>query len=287
MATSANTELRLSRPELDVGIAARDVTAQLSFYRDVMGFKELPSLPMGELGTMTRVGVGGHVLKLYDFTRKPEQVEGGTEKAIGMRLLAFLLDDLEGVLARFDAKGLPYRRLPLPENTPFKVAFANDADGNALELVGLGKPGGDKLTTRMQIGLTVADVARSRHFYGQLLGLREEPEMKLPASMGVVGNTRYGFIAGSTTIKFWSRLGSQGEPLPVKSGPPGRLSGIRLMTAFVADVDAAVAELRARGVPIKGEPSDFGGLARVAFIADPDGNWIELASPRAAVSQQA
>ena len=213
--------MELTRPELDVGIATRNSGAALAFYRDVLGFSEIAPLPMGELGAMKRIQVGGHVLKLYDFKNAPEACEGGTEKAIGMRLLAFLLDDLEAVLARFDAHKLPYRRLPLPDDRPFKVAFANDADGNALELVGLGKPAGDKLKARMQIGLTVGDVARSRHFYGQLLGLREEPEMKLPKSMGVVGNVRYGFVAGATTIKFWSR----GE-LPVKTGAPGRMTGI-------------------------------------------------------------
>jgi catechol 2,3-dioxygenase-like lactoylglutathione lyase family enzyme len=273
-------ELELSKPELDVGIAVRDGAAALAFYRDVLGCKELPPLAMGETGAMQRVQCGGHVLKLYDFAKKPEPCEGGTDKAIGMRLLAFLLDDLEPVLARFDAQGLPYRRLPL-ENSPLKVAFASDPDGNALELVGLPKPAGERFTARVQVGLTVADIARSRHFYGELLGLREEPEMKLPKSMGVVGNTRYGFIAGATTVKFWSR----GE-LPVKTGAPARYTGIRLMTAFVPDVDAACARLRERGVAIKVDPHDFADLARVAFITDPDGNWIELAAPLGARATQ-
>jgi glyoxylase I family protein len=266
--------VELTKAELDVGIATRDGEAALAFYRDVMGFTVLPKVDMGELGAQNRVRFGNHVLKLYEFRAAPEACEGGTDKAIGMRLLAFLLDDLDSVLARFDERKLPYNRLPLPEGTSFKVAFASDADGNALELVGLAKPAGDRLTTRVQIGLTVSDIERSRHFYGQLLGLREEPEMKLPRSMGVVGNTRYGFICGATTIKFWSR----GE-LPVKTGAPARRTGIRLMTAAVPNVDAECDELRARGVPIKVEPHDFGALARVAFIADPDGNWIELTSP--------
>jgi catechol 2,3-dioxygenase-like lactoylglutathione lyase family enzyme len=266
--------VELSKPELDVGIATRNSEAALAFYRDVIGFEPLSPLAMGETGTMNRVRFGGHVLKLYDFRAKPEACEGGTDKAIGMRLLAFLFDDLEPVLARLDERKLPYRRLELGEGSALKVAFASDADGNALELVGLAKPAGERFTARMQIGLTVADIERSRHFYGQLLGLREEPEMKLPKSMGVVGNTRYGFVCGATTIKFWSR-----GALPVKTGAPARQTGIRLMTAFVPNVDATWSELRARGVTVKGEPHDFGGIARVAFIADPDGNWIELAGP--------
>jgi catechol 2,3-dioxygenase-like lactoylglutathione lyase family enzyme len=192
-----------------------------------------------------------------------------------MRLLAFILDDLDAVLARFDAAGLRYDRLALPENTPYRVAFATDADGNALELVGLRAPAGDRLATRMQIGLTVADVQRSRQFYGELLGLPEEPEMKLPASMNTVGNVRYGFVLGKTTIKFWSK----GNERPTKTGAPARYTGIRLITAQVQDADAVHAELVGRGVQIKVPPHDFQGLARVFFIADPDGNWIEFASP--------
>jgi catechol 2,3-dioxygenase-like lactoylglutathione lyase family enzyme len=248
--------MQLSKPELDAGVAT------------------VPPLSFGPGGKMQRVQVGGHVLKLYDFAKPPEVTVGGTDKGVGIRLLAFLLDDLAGVLARFDAAGMKYNRLPLPETSTFEVAFASDPDGNALELVGLKKPAGDRLTTRMQIGLTVSDIQRSRHFYGELLGFKEEPEMKLPASMGVVGNTRYGFIAGASTIKFWSR-----GQLPVLSGQPGKRTGIRLITAFVADVDALAPVLRERGVPIKVEPHDLAGLARVMFITDPDDNWIELVSP--------
>jgi catechol 2,3-dioxygenase-like lactoylglutathione lyase family enzyme len=266
--------MQLSKAELDVGIATLAADQALAFYRDVLGLTELPPLAMGELGTQHRLRVGGHVLKLYDFTQRPEASEGGTDKAIGMRLLAFVLDDLPAVLARFDAAGHAYRTLSVPEETPYRVAFANDADGNALELVGLRKPAGDKLTARLQVGLTVSDIARSRHFYGELMGFAEQPEMRLPSSMGVVGNVRYGFTAGASTIKFWSR----GE-LPVRTGAPAKRTGIRLMTAWVDDVDAAHALLRSRGVTIKVAPNDLGGLARVMFLADPDGNWIELARP--------
>jgi catechol 2,3-dioxygenase-like lactoylglutathione lyase family enzyme len=267
--------MQLSKPELDVGLSTRGAEKLHAFYRDLLGLLPLPPLAMGELGSQLRLRVGGHVLKIYDFAEPPEPCEGGTEKAIGMRLLAFVLDDLPAVLARFDAAGHPYRELPVPEGTPYRVAFANDADGNALELVGLRRPAGEQLTTRLQVGLTVSDIERSRHFYGEVLGLPEQPPMKLPASMGVTGNVRYGFTAGGSTIKFWNR----GE-LPVRTGAPGKRTGIRLMTAFVEDVDATHALLQSRGAAIKVAPHDLAGLARVMFVADPDGNWIEFAKPR-------
>jgi glyoxylase I family protein len=266
--------MQLSRSELDVGITTRDLAATKTFYKDVLGFTELTALSMGELGQMQRLAVGGHVLKLYDFTRAPERVDGGTDTAIGMRLLAFIVADLDAVLARMDAEGHDYRRLPLPDDAPFRVAFSSDPDGNALELVGV-KNAPEAFEPRLQIGLTVADVQRSRQFYGEMLGLKEEPEMKLPASMNTLGNVRYGFILGNTTIKFWGK----GE-LPTKTGAPARFTGIRLITAHVPDTDAVHEQLKARGVAIKLPPHDFEGLARVMFVTDPDGNFIEFAGPR-------
>jgi hypothetical protein len=74
-----------------------------------------------------------------------------------------------------------------------------------------------------------------------------------------VGNVRYGFTAGGTTIKFWNR----GE-LPGRTGAPGKRTRIRLMTAFVEDADATHALPLSRGVPIKVAPHDLAGLARSA-----------------------
>jgi catechol 2,3-dioxygenase-like lactoylglutathione lyase family enzyme len=52
-----------------------------------------------------------------------------------------------------------------------------------------------------------------------------------------------------------------------------------LITAWVDDVDALCADLQTRGVQIKVAPHDFEDQARVMLVADPDGNWIEFASP--------
>jgi catechol 2,3-dioxygenase-like lactoylglutathione lyase family enzyme len=263
--------MQLAKQELDVGLVTRNVEAQKRFYGEVMGFTTLPAQPLGELGTQWRFRTGNHLVKVNDFAQTPEENAGGTGKANGIRLLAFILDDLDGVLTRLDAAGIRHSAMPVPEQTPFRVAFSSDADGNALELVGLRRPAGDKLTTRMQIGLTVSSIERSKHFYGEVLGFAQEPEMKLPKSMGVVGNVRYGFVAGKTTIKFWH----MGE-LPTKTGGPGRRTGIRMITAIVDDLDATHEHLRQQDVAIKAPPHDLQGLARVMFAADPDGNWIEF-----------
>jgi lactoylglutathione lyase len=48
----------------------------------------------------------------------------------------------------------------------------------------------------------------------------------------------------------------------------------------VADVDAAVEELRRRGVVIEVEPWDFGPDLRIAFVKGPDNIRVELVQPR-------
>jgi len=261
--------MKLSKQELDVGIVPSDPAATLAFYRDVMGFKALPSARLRSNLTQHRLRIGKHLIKLNELATPPEPERGGVERAVGMRLLAFILDDLEGCRERLIAHGAPFNELENTGRLPYRVGFTRDPEGNILELVGLRKPLGRDLSTRMQIGLTVADVERSRHFYGRVLGLEEEPVMPVGGNV----KKRYGFIWGSTTIKFWGLP----EAPPAHTGPPEARAGIRLFTAMVDDLDAAHAELVAKQVPIRLEPTALGDVARILFFADPDDNWIELA----------
>ena len=227
------------------------------------------SAPFGKGAIQHRFVAGRHLIKVNQYPKLPERERGGVERAIGIRLLAFIVDDLQAVLARSTRRSQALEDADRSDR-PYSVAFTTDPEGNLLELVGLHQPGGDALKTRMQIGLTVADIERSRAFYGQTLGLPEEPVMEVGGTVG----RRYGFIWGSTTIKFWAIPGAE---LPVHSGPPADRAGIRMFTVMVEDLAAAHAELVERGVPIAMPPTDLAGMAKIMFITDPDGNWIELA----------
>ena len=261
--------MRLSKQELDVGIVPSDPKATIDFYRDVIGLQQLPSAQLGRDLLQHRFRNGKHLIKLNEQPDPPPRQRAGIERAVGMRLLAFILDDLDAVVERIRAAGGRYDALRVNDSLPYRVGFTQDPEGNVLELVGLREPAGRALSTRLQIGLTVADVERSRHFYGQVLGLEEEPIMKVGGNVGV----RYGFIWGKTTVKFW---GLPQAP-PAQTGAPQRHAGIRLFTVMVDDLDEAMAELTAKDVPVRVAPMDLAGVARIAFIADPDDNWIELA----------
>lgn len=56
-----------------------------------------------------------------------------------------------------------------------------------------------------------------------------------------------------------------------------RARGYRFLTFHVADVDQMYAHLLASGATSGMAPMEFGTVARIAFVRDVDGNWIELA----------
>lgn len=76
-----------------------------------------------------------------------------------------------------------------------------------------------------------------------------------------------------------------GESLiTVAEGPGGRDTddvigpGFRYLTVQVFDADAEMAGIVRRGGRIVRDPVSFAGVARYGFVADPDGNWIEISA---------
>jgi catechol 2,3-dioxygenase-like lactoylglutathione lyase family enzyme len=105
--------------------------------------------------------------------------------------------------------------------------------------------------------LVVDDLAATPCFYERLgfrVGFRFPPE----GEPGFVTMNR-----GSSTIGFGA--GGGGEAFAY--------------WVHVPDVDAAVAELGAAGVPVEGEPEDQPWGERVARVRDPDGRLVHLGAP--------
>jgi glyoxylase I family protein len=101
----------------------------------------------------------------------------------------------------------------------------------------------------------VTDVAASRHFYGELLGLREVPAPK-----------SFDFVA------LWYDLG--GTYLHLLLKPERDTVSPRHFCLHVSDIAAARAHVTARGIRID-ETVKIPGAERF-FIRDPDGNRIEV-----------
>lgn len=118
--------------------------------------------------------------------------------------------------------------------------------------------------------LIVHDVGRSLGFYRDLLGFDlayHWPEAE-PFAFATVarGGSEIGFGAGGDP--------AAGDP-PAATGPKPPVS----LSLAVDDVDAAVAWLAERGVPVLAPPSDQLWGERMAWVADPDGYRVMLYAP--------
>lgn len=124
------------------------------------------------------------------------------------------------------------------------------------------------------INLYSRDLARAAAFYARLgfvEGFRT-PEVGAPVHIEVALD---GFTVGIATIE------AAREHHGLRPVGEGRWIEIVLWTE---DVDAAVERLTAEGAPLLSAAHDFlDGALRAAWVADPDGNPIQLVQRRGAV----
>jgi catechol 2,3-dioxygenase-like lactoylglutathione lyase family enzyme len=252
--------------ELGVGLVSADAVAAQRFYAEILGFEPQPPKVVEASVERYDLFAGQSRLEILHLCGSPPQVDGGIYAATGIRVLAVFIDDLDAVLASIRRSG---KRIADARDLPgrLRIAFARDRDGNMLELIGLPESAGPALRSRIQVGLTVSDVAAARRFYGSALGLPEQPSVAIDAQI-----TRYAFSAAHSTIKFWPSP----QPVPRRTGPPPQSIGLRYLRFEVANLDVACRNLEQRGVPLVRSPSSLADGSRSAAISDPDGNWIEL-----------
>jgi catechol 2,3-dioxygenase-like lactoylglutathione lyase family enzyme len=105
------------------------------------------------------------------------------------------------------------------------------------------------------VSFLTEDIARSKDFYTEVLGLEIE----------TVDESDMELRAGQVTLDIFdpSSIGQPFAPSP---------AGLALR---VADVDAARAELEAKGVVFDGETIET-GVCKQAWFKDPDGNALML-----------
>ncbi|MBA4209456.1 MAG: VOC family protein [Parvibaculum sp.] len=135
--------------------------------------------------------------------------------------------------------------------TPKSLA---DPDGNKVTLV----PPGTHGVERIGIRLGVRDVNAHRRFYAVALGLPDVPEQG-----------GLSFLCGDSVI-----LLDEAEDAPADAAFEG--PGWRYITIQIRNTDEEHAAILARGGAEGRAPQTLGKVARISFIRDPDGNWIEL-----------
>jgi lactoylglutathione lyase len=120
--------------------------------------------------------------------------------------------------------------------------------------------------------LYCADVDRSTAFYRDLLGGAQT--FRTPAD-GPAEHVE--LRIGDVVIALTSRdaVPRQGLPAPAAGHPMELVVGCD-------SADDAVAALRAAGTPVLVEPHSHASGHRRAYVADPGGNWIAVASKETA-----
>ena len=113
------------------------------------------------------------------------------------------------------------------------------------------------------VGIPSTDWERSRRFYVETLGLRPDEHAQAE------------FWVGDTCFGIW---------MPEQWGEEFKPQANPIVLLHVDDVEAARAELEAKGVEFAGETFDT-GVCRMATFRDPDGNPLVLHKRYAAYAE--
>lgn len=151
-----------------------------------------------------------------------------------------------------------YRQLFIASDRVGDPTALYDPDGNAVTLV----PRGHQRVTGIRIHLLVSDEAAFHGFYGGVLQLERAGDRVYRCGDSLISFERHHAVRAPAAMR----------------GP-----GYRYITIQVWDVDAEHAGLLARGAEEGAPPRTLGEVARISFVRDPDGNWIEI-SQRASLT---
>jgi catechol 2,3-dioxygenase-like lactoylglutathione lyase family enzyme len=252
------------KPSVNLVLSVGDVEKSKEFYGEVLGLQPMSNLNLPGGFVMTRYNVGGTEIK---FLHSPAAKSGETGKpdaAIGIRRLTLFFRDPQVLAKRFHEHGLAEPKFaPEPNARGWSRALVSDPDGNELALVIPPAGTADDVFNTIELRLTVGNLEKSRRFYREFVRFVALDPEKVPAEGGEI----YRFRHGNTTIE----LASFGPDLPKHCGRWEKARGLRYIQYIVSDLDAVSEFAKSSGQKIEQPIFPLGKLARIMFIADPDG----------------
>lgn len=235
----------------------REVTAQMvRFYTQALALRSLNPIQLTDTQQMILTGVGSMQIKLSAGQPggRAYDLEGGITGGTGIRYFRLTFPDAEAVVRRFTEAGFTP-----PSFTPaaggMQSAVVSDPGGFPIQIVI--QPGAqDHSDDGVAVGIGVSDLAASRAFYREFVGLTEQEAVEDTA----LGVTKYPYVFNETTIYLHqapagapSDNGSSGiqyvvsdAPLAAARGahrqvtvqtPLNRLRGFDLTTVWLGDPD--------------------------------------------------
>jgi predicted enzyme related to lactoylglutathione lyase len=225
-----------------------------SFYGEVLGLKQLPSLNMPGGGQMMLFEIGSGQVKLQFTAAAGEYKTGPVREVTGLRVFTFFYPEEAAVTARFVQHGYPAPAFRAGRGNT-RAAMVLDPANQWVELV-VAPGASPEVYQSYEVGLTVSDLDKSRAFYRNFVGLTELP----PVEDELLGTTRYPYRHGTTTVNVWTF----GKGLPANT----RSAGIQYV---VSDVEAVDAKAKAQKVKIDTPLGNFSAGLRTIWLSDPDG----------------
>jgi catechol 2,3-dioxygenase-like lactoylglutathione lyase family enzyme len=119
------------------------------------------------------------------------------------------------------------------------------------------------------LGIVVADIEASLAFYRDFLGLPFQRKMPMSKT-----TTLHFLGAGTGAIKLWEVTE---PPAPVAKGwPLESAPGFRYITLSISNIDEVVGDATAAGIEVRVPVTELMPSVKIAILADPDGNSVEL-----------
>lgn len=267
------SDARVAFSDPQVNLYAYEVERSIEFYRDVLGFAETFRTPKQGVPEHVELRLGSFCLGLASFDALSHHHGIRTGRGPPRGEVALFSADVDGAFQWSTARGAPALAPPRDFGGYLHNAVVADPDGNPVVFtsrlpVTTAPDGAHRPTFANHLyNLYVVDLERSLRFYRDLFGFAETfrspksgPADHVELELGPLN------LAVSTVEALKRHHGISGG-----GGPPRGEVALR-----VADADAALEWVNAQGAPTMSRPHDFAGTLRGAWVADPDGNPVQL-----------
>ncbi|HTZ61587.1 MAG TPA: VOC family protein [Thermoplasmata archaeon] len=274
MDAAGQSEKALEFTNPEVTLYSADVAASLRFYRDVLGFAESRREPQSGAFPGPTLVLGPLTLGLASMDAV-EPIRGEPRGRGPPRFeLDFNTEDVDGAYGWATSHGAPSVKAPYDFLGYIHSACVADPDGNhisfytRLPVTVSADPAARPTLKNHLFNLYSNHIEESLQLYRGILNFTETFRVPRQGSPSHVEMELGALNLGVSTVEALKR----DHGLSGGGGPP------RSELVLSAEhVDGAYARLRARGVPSLIPPHDVGGSRRKAWVADPDGNPIQIA----------
>jgi len=249
--------------------------AMVKFYTEALALRSLSPIQLTSTQQMILTGVGSGQIKLSagQGPGRKYDLEGGWNGGTGIRFFMLNYPDPDVVRRRFRDAGFAEPQF-VQRDDGYQQALVQDPAG--FDIIILTKPGlKDHSDDGVGVGIGVSDLAASRAFYREFVGLDELP----PVEAEVLGTTLYPYRHKETRLFLYEPDGDR-----IDNGSAG-------IQYVVRDTPMVDAKAKHRGgIAVETPLNKLAGFDLVTvWLNDPDGvtNYFAQVGPNSRTAQQA